>query len=287
MNKQGEIRPPQVVMAELDISAATLRRWSEEFTDHLSAEAGPTEGRRHRRYTEEDLVILKLVKDLMNDGLTYEQVRQQLASRTEVWAERVSRIPHDEFDAELIDGEEMAERGLMPTNGSDSAALDFITNTLSTLSDNQKSVLNSQAANRELLGVLIQDNFNLKEENNRLRERVLDVERNLAQIRHEDEWRRESLRQEMEAKLMQVQQMAAEALTVANTPQEPPDIKAVKSNPGCLGSLFGGGDIQIIATPRRRRKNEGAAAGSAAAYGAAKPGGPASPAHPKPTAPPE
>jgi DNA-binding transcriptional MerR regulator len=293
MNTETKFRTPQLMMSELDISAATLRRWSEEFADYVSAEAGATEGGRHRRYTEEDLATLTVVKELMNEGMTYEQVRQQLSHRETLWAGRISRIvDDDEFEDDLTgQDKEVNERGIIAVNGSDSAALDFITNTLATLSDNQKSVLNSQAANRELLGVLIQDNFNLKEENNRLRERVLDVEQNLAQTRHEDEWRRESLRQEMDAKLNQVQQLASEALRVANTPQPPPEIKAVKSKPGCLGSLFGGGDIQIISSTRRRGQGHNPTAGGAVTpYGATPVSPPQQtqgPSHPKPTAPPE
>ena len=42
---------------------------------------------------------------------------------------------------------------------------------------------------------MLQDNFNLKEENNRLRERILEVERDVSQNRQEEEWRREALPQ--------------------------------------------------------------------------------------------
>jgi DNA-binding transcriptional MerR regulator len=290
MSKQATFRTPQVMSAELDVSAATLRRWSDEFSDYLSAEAGSTPGRSHRRYTDDDATTLDFIKELMSSGMTYEQVRQRLSDQFEIWSDRENIIPADEEDeGALLTDEPHEERGLMATNGRDASAIDFITHTLATLSENQKSVLNSQAANRELLGVLIQDNFNLKEENNQLRQRLLDVERNLSQTRQEEEWRRESLRQELDAKIMQTQQLASQALATASTPQDLPDIKAVQTKPGCLGALFGGGDIKIVSTPGRRRKGNDRPQQSFSAPSGPAPSSqaPAPPIHPKPTRPPE
>ncbi len=306
MTKQGLSLTPQIVAAELDVSSATLRRWSDEFADYLSPEAGSTQGRSHRRYNDEDLATLQVVKNLMNDGMTYAQVREELTDQFPIWADNSDSgtisysqeiieeddhdVDDDDRDGNIIAGEE-EEKSLMNTNGSESSAIDFFANTLATLSNSQKSILNSQAANRELLGVLIQDNFNLKEENNRLRERVLDVERKMTQMRQEDEWRRESLRQELDTKIMNVQQMANQAIAVANTPQEAPEIKAVKTKSGCLGALFGGGgDIQIVSLPRRRgRQQEGQGQPQHQVPSSTHLPTPSAPppAHPKPTAPPE
>ena len=47
----------------------------------------------------------------------------------------------------------------------------------------QEAILNSQQANRNLIGVVIQDNFNLKDENARLRERMLKLEQELGELR--------------------------------------------------------------------------------------------------------
>ena len=295
MSKQAISYTPQVVATELDISSATLRRWSDEFADHLSLEAGSTQGRSHRRYTDDDIAILKVVKELMNEGMTYAQVREKLADQPDLWPDSSTTVSMENFDENDDKGlgvDEAKEKSLVSANGSEASAIEFFANTLATLSDSQKSILNSQAANRELLGVLIQDNFNLKEENNQLRERILEVERKLAQVHQEDEWRRENMRQELDAKIMNVQQMAAQAITAANTPQEAPDIKAVKTKSGCLGALLGGGDIQIVSLPRRRgRPQEGkgqAKASGLSSYPRATPQPQnAPPAHPKPTAPPE
>jgi hypothetical protein len=187
-------------------------------------------------------------------------------------------------DEETELAEEMA---LVASNGNESAAIEFLTNTLATLSDTQQSILNSQAANRELLGVLIQDNFNLKDENNRLRERILEIERTLAQGRQEDEWRRESVRQELDAKIMAAHRTATDALKVAHS-VETPEVKAIKNKSGCLGALLGGSDTQIVAVPRRRKRegqNPPPARPPTPQSGPDQPQ--PSPAYPKPTAPPE
>ncbi len=304
MSKESAFLTPQAVARELDVSPATLRRWADEFSDYLSQKAASAQGRSHRRYTDEDLETLLAVKELMNSGMTYEQARQQLAQFTAPPEQDESISPEYSVDdsaasdfkqaPDLIeeDLEQDEDTALMVTNGNESAGVAFLTNTLTTLSDTQKSILNSQAANRELLGVLIQDNFNLKDENNRLRERILEIERNNAQSRQEDEWRREALRQELDAKIMSVQQLATQAITTAQS-VESPDIKAVKSKPGCLGALFGGGDTQIITVPRRRSRggrethSTGIPPAASPQYTQPPPAQQQQANHPKPMGPPE
>ncbi|MEW5958164.1 MAG: MerR family transcriptional regulator [Chloroflexota bacterium] len=295
MSEQSILRTPQAISQELDISSATLRRWADEFADYLSTDANSAQGKSHRRYSGQDVETLRVIKELLNTGLNYEQVHQQLTLRFVAGAGRFTATP--DFDGSdpaadfKIDGVTLPpdESKALVASGGESPAIAFLTHTLATLSDTQQSILNSQAANRELLGVLIQDNFNLKEENNRLRERILEIERSLVHVRQEDEWRRESLRQELDAKMGLVQQMAADAVRMAHE-VEAPEIKAIKSKPGCLGALFGvGGDTQIVTVPRKRSRREspaGAPPAQSQPY-AASPAPSPPPAYPKPTAPPE
>jgi DNA-binding transcriptional MerR regulator len=260
MDEQAVLRSPQVVARKLGVSPATLRRWSEEFKGFLSNDATAVQGRSHRRYRDTDLTVLEHVKELLNNGLTYDQVRRKFNEPANVVVEPDDILSDVDSDLELetsaeddIDEETTA---LTPANGAESPAIAFLTNTLATLSDSQKSILNSQSANRELLGVLLQDNFNLKEENNRLRERILEVEREVSQNRQEDEWRRELLRQELDSKISAVGQLASEAINTANS-IEVPEIKTVEnSNPGCLGMLFGGSPKQVVSTGPRKRKGD-------------------------------
>jgi len=304
MSSQAVLRSPQDVAKALDISPATLRRWSQEFGDYLSEEAGASSSGSHRRYTDSDLATLFVIKELMSNGMTYENVRRQLNGKA--YEDEEPNILHESLEdstdnpvtiprLERInepDEEDDEEWALIASDGPESQAIAFLTNTLATLSDSQKSILNSQAANRELLGVLLQDNFNLKEENNRLRERILEVERSVVQNRHEEEWRREALRQEIETKIASTNQLALDALTTAQT-VEAPEIKAIESKSGCLGMLFGGGKTQIVAVPQRRKKPQGQGPQQASNPGVASSTQPASlpeqsaKNYPKPMFPPE
>lgn len=284
---------PQTVAGELDVSPATLRRWSQRFEDFLSAEAtGSSEsGRTHRRYTDDDLTTLRIIKELMNNGMTYEQVHQHLSAQfvDPTGAELPTEFPPD------VMAEAVEEKGLVVSEGNEPAAVAFLTNALTTLSESQQSILNSQAANRELMGVLIQDNFNLKEENNRLRERILDVERNLAQARQQEDWQREAVRQELDAKIASVQQLANDAIKTAHE-MPAPNIKAVKSKPGCLGALLGlSGDVQIVSVPKGRQQRADGRPASAPLspswsphpFPQQQPQESLARSHPKPSAPPE
>ena len=276
-------RAPQTVARELDISLSTLRRWSDEFSAYLSTTAGAA-GQAHRRYLDSDITTLLTIKNWVNEGMTYEQVHQQLNGQSGDDPSSPLPPPSGGLGGPDVPAEEPKEQALVAAGGPESPAMAFLTNTLTTLSDNQKSILNSQAANRELLGVLLQDNFNLKDENTRLRERILEVEREVSQTRQDEEWRREALRQELEAKIATATQLATQALTAAHS-VETPEIRAIESKSGCLGMLLGRGGMQIISLPRRSKGRAEALPPAAASAPAAQPS--ASPQHPKPMFPPE
>jgi DNA-binding protein H-NS len=74
---------------------------------------------------------------------------------------------------------------------------------------------------------VLQDNFNLKEENAKLRDRMLELERDLVELRRHDEARRTDI----EGRLRRLERQ-----NVA----QPQKIEASK-NPrrGCLGQFFG------------------------------------------------
>lgn len=173
----------------LGIPASTLRRWSGQFADFLSP---PTrdrpEGGGHRRYTSTDIQTLAEVKRLLGAGLTYQQVRQRLEHPAgEGTEETIADALADDIlpeasnsttalvlnDAERIPAEPAASMG------------ELLTNTLYSLSDSQQIILSSQQTSRQLLGVLLQDNFNLKEENTKLRERMLETERKLFELKRD------------------------------------------------------------------------------------------------------
>jgi DNA-binding transcriptional MerR regulator len=205
MAETPNYRQPQEVASRLEVSASTLHRWTDEFSDFLSEQASSPEKKQDRRYSDEDLAALITIKGLMTEGLSYDQVRERLKEL---------------FSGESNTGSLVATEPVLAM----APAVAFLTDTLHNVADSQQAVLNSQAANRELLGVVLQDNFNLKEENTRLRERMLELERNMTQLRRDEGARREAIRSEMEARIQDMYQMVI-----------------LQSRSGCLGGLFGGG----------------------------------------------
>ncbi|MEM7126339.1 MAG: hypothetical protein AAF702_08445 [Chloroflexota bacterium] len=70
---------------------------------------------------------------------------------------------------------------------------------LSTVANSQQSILNVQDSVRDMLGVIAQDNFNLKHENRKLRERMLELERVISEHQRREETRKEMLESRMRA----------------------------------------------------------------------------------------
>lgn len=65
---------PGQVSEMLDIPVSSLRRLSAEFADFLTKTKG-----RHRRYTEQDIDILRRVREGTQHGQTIAQIKQELA----------------------------------------------------------------------------------------------------------------------------------------------------------------------------------------------------------------
>jgi DNA-binding transcriptional MerR regulator len=209
-----ELLPPNDVSRSLGISPSTLRRWSAEFADLLSDAAGrpepsPQGEPAHRRYTADDVAVLGQVGDLLRRGLTYRQIAAHLGDKPRSDAEGAPPTS-DPAEPKSVVLHQPA-RVVAP-------AFNIITDALQSVVDNQQSVLSSQQANRDLLGVVIQDNFNLKEENSRLRDRMLHMERELSEVRrHNDETRAELLER--------LNELESDAET--------------KPRRGCLAAVFG------------------------------------------------
>ena len=180
------LRPAEVA-ERLGISAATLRRWSSRFGEFLELGEGGQDGGTHRRYSAGDVATLARVQELLEQGWTYEQVADRLSQGPADVA--ASTTPDEPVAAAPVD----AEPGLSPETAmvstgaffDDSAGLSadalppaarFLRDTMQAVTGNQQIILNSQQASRDMLGVMIQDNLNLKSENTSLRERMLELE---------------------------------------------------------------------------------------------------------------
>jgi DNA-binding transcriptional MerR regulator len=215
-------RLPNEVATQLQISPSTLRRWSKEFGLFLSDTAGrphdEDEGTfSHRRYTDEDLETLMTVKGLLTEGLTYPQVTRRLEA-LRLHKTDAGVIIEDDEDPVTILAPSLQDSTYTP-------AVTVLADTLHTVADGQQLLLGSQQANRELLTVVLQDNFNLKQENAKLRDRMLELERDLISNRR----REDSQRRNLESRLGRVEEKLR--------PKEPNT--AQSNRPGCLGRILG------------------------------------------------
>lgn len=151
---------------DFDISPTTLRRWTDRYADFLSDEAVSD-----REYNETDVALLRTVESLRQQDIGHDEIENHLR---EIEQKRREITPLRSHDGEVIDGAP-----------ADSAAA-AVTHLLQHLDETHQSVLNTQLANRDLLGVVIQDNFNLKEENARLRKRLRALEHEVSRLKESD-----------------------------------------------------------------------------------------------------
>ena len=65
---------PKQISETLTVPSSTLRRWSKRFSKHLT----PHEPNTHREYNTSDLETLRKVKELLDAGLTYDEIEPKL-----------------------------------------------------------------------------------------------------------------------------------------------------------------------------------------------------------------
>lgn len=178
----AQTRQPGDVARKLGISTSTLRRWAGEFDNHLSRPASKPSrtgvgAAAPRRYTEADVAFLAKVKALLDQGMSLDQVVQRLkgepggVTRGDGRGEETYPLVASEAEMEA------------PAFG---RSFVIVADALRSINENQQALQNSLQVNRNLLGVLIQDNFNLKEENSKLRDRVLKLEQAIGQLRQDE-----------------------------------------------------------------------------------------------------
>ena len=225
---ESHYRLPNEMVAQVQVSPSTLRRWSNEFADYLSDTAGQpssTSGGQasHRRYTDADLETLLTIKGLLAEGLTYTQVGRRLDAL---------RLRSDfvSVTGAAAEGEAGRKTAFPPSIRESAPVAPVVTvlaDTLHTVAEGQQLLLGSQQANRDLLTVVLQDNFTLKEENAKLRDRMLDLERNLAEIQRLEAARREKL----DARLARFEELLRL--------RRPTPVREEPKRKGCLSQLLG------------------------------------------------
>ena len=80
---------PSQVATRLDVSTNTIRRWCEQYADHLSEEANG----RPRIFSEQDIAVFEYVAACRTDGMTPDDIGQRLDETTLTPAEIV--VPED------------------------------------------------------------------------------------------------------------------------------------------------------------------------------------------------
>jgi len=161
------LRSAPDVANELGVSAHTLKNWSKDFAPFLSPPGAM--GESGRRFTEADVAVFQRIKDHLAAGLTFEETADEL--RSAGYGDGIEPTPPPRGPLAV----QSAQQGFT-----------VLTDTLRAMIENQQTIQNSLQVNRNLLGVIIQDNFNLKEENAKLRERMLKQEQELAELKRRD-----------------------------------------------------------------------------------------------------
>jgi DNA-binding transcriptional MerR regulator len=170
------LQTAHTVASQLQISPEQLRHWTQDFAAQLSASALST---GFYRYTEDDVKRLQTIRDMMAEGKNTAEVSQQLedSKPTDTSTEPVAEQNGNAQDAPaplVIQPDELKQDGQTGM---------LLREVLTGFAAGQEAILNSQQANRNLMGVVIQDNFNLKDENARLRERMMKLEQELSELR--------------------------------------------------------------------------------------------------------
>lgn len=191
---------PAQVAGHLNLSPDGLERLCRRFGRYLSRDAANARF-SHATFSHADVAMLATIQRLLNQGYDDVQIDRSLtpplpdtpnppvearAGETDIPAAALTTTHAAHFGDENDDTSGDA-------SGSESATglARLVGDAMSTLAGTQQAVLNSQSSLREMLNVVVQDNFNLKDENRKLRERMLELERALAEYQRREETRKE------------------------------------------------------------------------------------------------
>lgn len=93
-----------------DRNSNTLRSWVEEFKDYLGSGANPEPG-RPRFFTEDDLRVLRTVRDLRSNHLPYGEIKSRLAQGA-----HAVEHPEEGRADDAAERRPMREGGLVPSD---------------------------------------------------------------------------------------------------------------------------------------------------------------------------
>lgn len=196
------------VANHLQVSTAELGDWNTRFGHLLAGELESEEP----RYTNADVAVLIAIQRLLDQGFDDSQIHNQLTPQ---------RLPLPNLSTEITD--ELAEEETALAQFGNVGVPQVVSDLLGTIASSQQTVLNSQGAVREIVNVVVQDNFNLKEENRKLRERMLESERGFAEYQRREETRKERLESRirgLENTVSALQQQVAQVVQVMRQQQQ-------------------------------------------------------------------
>jgi DNA-binding transcriptional MerR regulator len=194
------------VAYHMQVTPESVRVWNRRFGTLLSPQANGTDP----HFSAADVAVLIMVQRLQEQGLTDDQIGERLTPKRIVRDESPSVALSTDQTRAMVEG----KATLLPQ------ALGDI---LSTIANSQQTVLNGQQSVREVVGVVVQDNFNLKDENRKLRDRMLELERALAEYQRREEPRKERMESRLralEGTLAALQQQMAQLIQIQRQAQQ-------------------------------------------------------------------
>jgi flagellar capping protein FliD len=179
---------PAQVASHLQVSADGLERLCRRFGRYLSRDAAAP----NATFSHADVAMLATVQRLLNQGYDDAQIDHSLTPPRVVATETAPDIP-TALAATRVTGQDDDGEDSSDANAGEPAAglARLVGDAMNTLAGTQQAVLNNQSSLREMLNVVVQDNFNLKDENRKLRDRMLELERALAEYQRREETRKE------------------------------------------------------------------------------------------------
>lgn len=203
---------PAEVAGHLDISPDALDRLRLRFARYLSRGAAAADA----RFVHADVATLVMLQRLLDQGYDDGQIAQALTPPPvpTSQAEDADAVHAATALATTHSGGEPSEAG--------TGLARLVGDAMNTLAGTQQAVLNSQSSLREMLNVVVQDNFNLKDENRKLRDRMLELERALAEYQRREETRKErseSRLRALEATVAALQQQIAQLVQLQRQQQ--------------------------------------------------------------------
>ncbi len=186
------------VADHLNVSVDTLKRLSQRFSHYLGSDAYNDEP----QFTNTDVAALVTVQKLLAQGYNDEQINRYLTPMR--------------MEVEVTPSTSLATAA-DPHNEADGSLPKAVGDVLNTIVNSQQAVLNSQSTVREMIGVVVQDNFNLKDENRKLRDRMLELERVMAEYQRREETRKERMEgrlRALEGTVAALQQQVAQLVQI-------------------------------------------------------------------------